>query len=161
MALSGGAALLKRLQEIVDNVGKDAEPTLRVGFLEDAKYPDGTSVAMVAAIQNYGAPAAGIPARPYFTNLVTSNRGKWGEQLGKIAKAANYDINLTFGRMGVLMAGQLQTAIVKMTDPPLKPETISRKGFAKPLIETAHMVNSVQYEYSGAAHDAPSKIPKP
>jgi hypothetical protein len=49
---SGGEKLAAKLKEIVDRLNKPN--TLKVGFFEGAKYPDGTSVAMVAAIQNYG-----------------------------------------------------------------------------------------------------------
>lgn len=186
--LNGGEKLVARLSKIVKNVGTDATPTLKVGFLSGSTYPDGTSVAMVAAIQNYGAPARKIPPRPFFTNLVENEGKKWGEQFGKIAKAANYDVDIAFGRMGTLMASQLQTSIIKTNSPELSPiSKMLRKIFgnhpeeirgrdvgaaaalvaegeqgasgtqAKPLIWTAHMINSVGYEYSGQKYDAPSK----
>ena len=55
--LKGGAHADAYLQKIADRIKQAG--TLRVGFLEGATYPDGTSVAMVAAIQNFGAPALG------------------------------------------------------------------------------------------------------
>lgn len=50
--LSGG----DKLTAYLANILKEAEQgeTLRVGFLEDATYPDGTQVAMVAATQEFG-----------------------------------------------------------------------------------------------------------
>ena len=51
------------------------------------------------------------------------------------------------GRMGVLIRGQLQQSIRDTNDPPLAAATVRRKGFAKPLIETSMMLNSVSYEY--------------
>jgi hypothetical protein len=44
------------------------------------------------------------------------------------------------------IAGQLRESIIKTNAPPLSPRTIARKGFAKPLIDTSHMINSVDYE---------------
>lgn len=41
-----------------------ASPTLKVGFLENAKYPDGTSVAMIAMIQEFGANIEREPSDP-------------------------------------------------------------------------------------------------
>lgn len=143
-SLSGGDKLEKKLAEIAARAG--AAGTLRVGFLEGAKYPDGTPVPLVAAINEYG--KKGQPPRPYFRNMIAKNGPRWPEQLGKIAVAADYDMALTLERMGQLIAGQLQKSIRDFTDPPLSPVTVARKGFSKPLIDTAHMLNSVAYEVS-------------
>ena len=56
--------------------------TVRVGFLEGSTYPDGTPTALVAAVQNFGAPARGIPPRPFFSNMITKYGPGWGDQLG-------------------------------------------------------------------------------
>lgn len=53
MSFSGGDALEAKLRELVDKMPDRAE--LRVGFLEDAVEPDGTSTAQVAYINEYGA----------------------------------------------------------------------------------------------------------
>lgn len=149
-SLSGGDKLEKKLAEIAAKAG--AAGTLRVGFLEGSKYPDGTSVPMVAAINEYGRTVQSKDGdyfqmpRPFFRNMIAKNSPKWPEQLGKIAAAADYDMKLTLERMGQLMAGQLQKSIRELTSPPLAPRTIKAKGFSKPLIDTAVMINSVSYE---------------
>jgi hypothetical protein len=43
----------------------------------------------------------------------------------------------------------LQQSIRDTNDPPLAQATIARKGFAKPLIDTSVMINSVDYEVEG------------
>ena len=50
------------------------------------------------------------------------------------------------GQVGALIAGQLQKSINETNNPPLSPRTIARKGFDKPLIDTGHMWNSVNFE---------------
>src|SRR5262245_47719483 len=50
--LRGGDKLEAALREISRKVGKPG--TLRVGFLSDATYPDGTPVALVAAANEFG-----------------------------------------------------------------------------------------------------------
>ena len=50
---SGGDRLTARLAAIGERLG--GGPQVRVGFLEGATYPDGTSVAYVASIQEFGA----------------------------------------------------------------------------------------------------------
>ena len=51
-SFSGGAKIKARLAEIAKMASKGE--LLRVGFLENATYSDGTSVAMVAAVQEFG-----------------------------------------------------------------------------------------------------------
>jgi hypothetical protein len=144
LELSGGEALQDRLKEIMQKAGKAG--VLRVGFLEGSTYPDGTSVPMVAAIQNFGAPAAGIPPRPFFSNMVREKSPKWGESLGNLAKANDYDIDRTLEQMGEGIKSQLQASIRDFDSVPLEAETVARKGFEKQLIDTGHMLNSVGYE---------------
>jgi hypothetical protein len=51
--LKGSASLRVKLAELAAKVSKPG--TLRVGFLEDAIYDDGTPVAYIAAINEFGA----------------------------------------------------------------------------------------------------------
>lgn len=142
--ISGGEKLEARLQELAQKVSNPA--TLRVGFLSGAAYPDGTSVPMVAAIHNFGAPAAGIPPRPFFSNVVARGKTTWGDKLVDVLKAVDYDAKQALLRMGEGIKGEIQDEINNGSFAPLKPATVRRKGFDKPLIDTAHMLNSVDYE---------------
>jgi hypothetical protein len=175
MSMKGGERLKARLEEIAKMAGK--ADAVNVGFLENSTYPDGTSVPMVAAIQEYGAPNASIPPRPYFRSMIAAHKGEWGPQLGKIIKAADYDSDVALGRMGENIKGQLQESIIATADPPLSPITIMLRGMrshdqalvvtgktvgeaaqrvkddednygasTKPLIDTGHLLNSVDYE---------------
>jgi hypothetical protein len=53
MALTGGDKLAAKLAAIAKRLG--GNPEVRVGFLENSVYDDGTSVPMVAAINEFGA----------------------------------------------------------------------------------------------------------
>lgn len=120
--------------------------TVRVGFLEGSSYPYGTPTAMVAAINNYGAPAAGVPPRPFFSNMVAEKQEGWPDAIALNLKATNYDAQKTLGLVGEGIKGQLQQAINQFSGVPLKPRTVKRKGFDKQLVDTAHMLNSVSFE---------------
>lgn len=144
ITISGGAGIEKALLDIAKKLDKAG--TVRAGFLEDATYPDGTNVAMIAAIQNFGAPGAGIPARPFFTNVVANGKHAWPVVIAKIAKGANYDGKLTMNRFGEYLVSQIQQSIRDTNEPALTPATIEAKGFAKPLIDTSVMINSAAYE---------------
>jgi len=144
VGLKGG----EKMKEALEGIRRRVEnaKAVNTGFLSGATYPDGTPVAMVAAIQNYGAPAAGIPPRPFFTRMVQDKSPGWGISLGNQLKNTNYDAHKALALMGEGISGQLQAAIREFKDPPLKPATVKAKGFAKPLIDTSHMLNSTGYE---------------
>ena len=120
--------------------------TLKVGFLKGADYPDGTPVAMVAAIQDFGAPAVNIPPRPFFRNTVKAGQKTWGGELAAVLKANNMDADKSLRLMGEKIRGEVRASITGGSYAPLKPTTIARKGFPKPLVDTGQMLNSVDYE---------------
>jgi hypothetical protein len=144
VTFTGGQRMERALQDIATRLGRKA--TLRVGFLENAKYPDGTSVAMVATIQDFGAPRAGIPPRPFFRNMVAAKAPEWPAAIEATLVHNNYDAQRILNQVGEAIKGQLQQSIIDLKEPPLAPATIKRKGFDKPLIDTSHMLNSVDYE---------------
>lgn len=142
---TGGDKLQARLREIAAKVTRPG--TLEVGFFEDARYPDGTSVAMVAAINEFGAPNAGIPPRPFFRNMIAENNGHWGNDLGAILKAADYDAPVALGQLGQELSGELVASIDKTTSPGNAESTIAQKGFDRPLVDTGFMRQTAQNGY--------------
>lgn len=140
----GGEKLAAKLADLARQVSNPG--VLRAGFLRGATYPDGTPVAMVAAIQDYGAPGAGIPPRPFFRNVVANGTKTWPEKLAKILKANDFDAKRSLRLMGEMIKGEIQDSITNGDYAPLKEATVKRKGFDKPLIDTGHMLNSVDYE---------------
>lgn len=145
MATTRGGSKAAKVLERIAVAAKRAQ-RVRVGFLSDATYPDGTSVAMVAAIQDFGAPRAGIPPRPFFRNMIAAKSKDWPEAVGRLLIANNFDAQRTLEQAGEAIAGQLRQSIHDTNSPPLKPATIRGKGFAKPLIDTSVMINSVSSE---------------
>ena len=129
---------------------------LSVGFFETAKYPDGTPVAYVAAINDLGSPANNIPARPFWRNSAKENSKAWNELF---AKGINATVNgritpaVVLERMGLKVAGDIQKSIIDGTYAPLKQSTLDAKQAkkrtagvsAKPLIDTSLMLKSVTY----------------
>lgn len=87
-----------------------------------------------------------IPARPYFRGMVQQNRGEWGPALGKIIPAANYDSSVALERLGLMVKDQLQESIREFSNPPNAKSTVRKKGFDKPLVDSSHMLNSVDFE---------------
>ena len=140
-----GARLITALNRIRSRI-RDRNLKLRVGFLEGATYPDGTSVPLVAFIQDSGSTARNIPPRPFFRNMIANKSHEWPDALRGFLQATDYDGRRSLELLGEGIAGQLRQSIVDTNLPPLAPATIQRKGFDKPLVDTGHMLNSVNKE---------------
>lgn len=141
--IKGGQKFQRALDEIAQKVSNAA--VVQVGFLENARYPDGTSVAMVAAIQEYGAPSRNIPPRPFFRNMIAAESAHWPADVAKLLKAHDFDAAAALGDMGQEISAELQLSINEFTSPGNAPSTIERKGFDHPLIDTGLMRDSVNY----------------
>lgn len=126
--IKGGDKFEKAIRELAKKLDKPG--TLRVGFLEGATYPDQahTSVAMVAAIQNFGAPKVGIPPRPFFTNMVKDKSPAWPKAIATTLKSTGMDVPRTLGLMGEVVKGELQAAIISTNSPALSPITVMLRG---------------------------------
>jgi len=117
-----------------------------VGFMPGAKYPDGTPVALVAAVQNFGAPSRGIPPRPFFTEMIRERSGEWPQAIKEFLKVGDFNTKDALEHMGELIKGELQQKINTFQGVPLAAATIKKKGFDKQLVDTSHMINSVDYQ---------------
>lgn len=141
--ISGGDKLAAALSEIAQGV--ETAASVEVGFLEGATYPDGTSVPLVAAVQEFGAPSRNIPPRPFFRGMIEAKAAEWPAAVGALLRANQYDAAKTLGQTGAAIKGQLQQSIVDFDRVPLKPATVERKGNDKQLVDTGHMLNSVDF----------------
>jgi hypothetical protein len=141
-SMSGG----DRLQAFLDKMPKDGEPYVKVGFLADATYPDGTNVAAVAAMNEFGVPSHKQPPRPFFRTMISQKSPGWGRAVADLMRANDMKVAKVLDLEGQGIKGQLQQSIVDLVDPPLAPSTVKAKGFATPLIDTGHMLASVDYE---------------
>ena len=142
--IRGGKKFEAAMAELARKLGRPA--TLKVGFLGNATYPDGKPVAMIAAINEYGAPKRGQPPRPFFRRMINAKKGEWPEAIAGVLQAQGNDVEKALDIAGAAIAGQLRQSIVDLVDPPLAPSTIARKGHDKPLVDTSHMLKSVDHE---------------
>lgn len=144
---TGGGKLLTKLKKIAKNSKKTR---LTAGFYKDAKYEDGTPVAQVAAISNFGTLDNGgfIPPRSFFNNVINKNKDKWAEDYGKALKKTDYDIE----RSAKLVGEEMRSDIIEQIDRGSYKEnaesTIAQKGRNSPLKDTYHMMRSVGYQYN-------------
>ena len=122
---------------------KDMNASVRVGVLENATYPDGTPVAMVAFWNEYGTRTS--PVRAFFRTTVSENKKNWVLSVQNLMKIHN-DPKQVMGLIGIHMQEQIVQSINTWSDPPNSAYTIAKKGSSKPLIETEVLVGSISFE---------------
>ena len=129
---------------------------VKTGFFETDLYHDGTPVAYVAAIQEFGYAEGNIPSRPFFRNAIEAREGAWIQTMRKLVLAAT-EGRLTgeqaMNQMGLMQAGDVKDSITDGQYAPLKQSTLDARQRrkrtpgvgTKPLIDTARMLQSVKH----------------
>lgn len=118
----------------------------KTGWFETARYPDGTAVAYIATVHEFGTPNARPPARPFMRPAVQNYGQEWMDTLAQGAKASlngGPTPEQVLELVTLQAAGNVAEKIQAVTAPPLSPVTIRRKGFDKPLVDTGQMIQSV------------------
>ncbi len=134
----------------------------RVGFFENSRYDDGTPVAYVAAIQEYGYPKGNIPMRPFMRPTVITEVDKWAKSAAQgfsLAARGKLPVEEVFEQVGSAAAGDVKQTISEVGTPALKTATIdarkrrlanggkgSTAGIEKPLRDTGIMFGAVTHE---------------
>lgn len=122
--LKGGDKLEDYLKRLKENIGSSKDQ-LKVGFLEGATYPDGTSVAQVAFWNEFGHggpfPA---PPRPFFRNMLMEHESEFGDKIAKGLIYYDYDSVKTMRAVGEWIKGLLQESISTISEPPLSQTTL-------------------------------------
>lgn len=139
---------MKKVGSLANALKKYSEmnASVRVGVLENATYPDGTPVAMVAFWNEYGTKTS--PVRAFFRTTVSDQKKNWVLSVQNLMKMHD-DPKKVMGLMGEHMRGQIVQSINTWTDPPNAPYTVARKGFNAPLRDTGQLMRSISFEVGG------------
>lgn len=126
------------------------------GWFNSSVYPDGTPVAYVAVIQEFGAPEQGIPSRSYQRVTIAERQKHWSVLFGKGIKAAlegRVDPEDVLNGLGLQVAGDMRKTLSRITTPELKESTLraraKRRGVdiesvnKDPLRDSNLMVNTL------------------
>lgn len=116
---------------------------VKVGILDNSKYPDGTSVATVAYKNEYG--WKNIPPRPFFRQTIKEQKENWAKLMQQGFKAG-YSLEKCFGLVGTAMQADIQYSIMTFTTPRNADATIAIKGTDSPLRHTLLLHDSIKYE---------------
>lgn len=135
-------------QDLKRRVGAD-KSVVKVGIPSERKHqPDGTPLAMIGAVHEFGLPTRGIPERSFLRaglrhareQLIRLNR----ISLVRIVKG-DMTVQRALGLMGNMAAGAVKKEIREGDFESLQPATIKRKGSSKPLIDKGQLVQSITY----------------
>lgn len=125
---------------------------VNIGFQHDATYNKSNSnakevkyVAQVAYDNNYG---NGVPARPFFTNVVDGDKDY--QRIFEEYIKEGYPVSQALTFIGIEMQQDIQQEIITLREPPNSPATIARKKSSNPLVDTGHMGDNVTYVVKGA-----------
>jgi hypothetical protein len=155
---SGSDKLNRKLAEL-KRVNK---ANVKVGFFDKATYSDGTSVAYVAYLNEYG---GHNPPRPFMKRTVKNNSNKWVKGIKASLKQSGLTadgISLAFHRAGLVAVGDVKRTIMDWHPNDPRPNSLStiaikaRRGREgknlqainprQVLVDTGRMVGAVMYE---------------
>jgi hypothetical protein len=125
MAIDQSALKIRQAMEDIPEAF--AADVAQAGWFPSAKYEDGTPVAYVASIQEYGSPGNGIPPRSFMRTTITDKKGDWVRAMAEGMRAAirgEIQPEQVLEQVGMLMASDMQTAIETGAFAPLSPITL-------------------------------------
>ena len=136
---------------------KDADDRqVKVGFFESAKYPDGTPVAYIAAIQEF----MDGGSRSFMRTTIAEQTKEWKKLMQDGAKAiinGTETVDSVLENLGLLAAAQVGEKISSIHSPPLKEATIAARkrklangekvgNLTKPLVESGVLIASTTHQ---------------
>lgn len=115
----------------------------------EAPYDDGTSLALVAMINELGTDDGRIPPRPAFAQNMDEHQGKYLrhlERLPVLLAQGRTTVDQHLNTLGQMAEDDLRSTIVGLRDPANADSTVDRKGSSNPLVEDGRLNQSVRYK---------------
>ena len=124
---------------------KLSELEVQVGFQGDQTAEDGTSLAEVAAYNEFG--SSDTPARPFMKQSFEDHEDELKAACERVNAtiASGGSVEQALNALGVTVKGLVQTEIVDGDFAENAPSTIKKKGSDRPLVDTGTMRQSVNY----------------
>ena len=134
---------------ILDFVNEIGSYCIKAGILESNNPvgANGIPVAEYGLANEYGTDR--IPARPFIGSTVDEQQGLWLDTVAKKAPDIctwKVSINTVVDTLGKKIKVAIKDQIKFISIPKNAPETVEKKGFDDPLIDTGLMLNTIDYE---------------
>lgn len=151
------------------------EKRVKVGVLTDSQHKadeeeGGEEIGMLelAAIHEFGSPAANIPERSFLRATIDGKRAEVNKAIEQIVGAevrelfkgaegkdvsesqADSAARRALGKLGLKLVAMIRATIrnretVGPENQELQPETIERKGSSLPLVDTAQLIQAIEW----------------
>lgn len=147
------------LRDLEKKIADLTAHTVRVGVLSNkggsskAVGRDGKatiSLTELAAIHEFGSPAAGIPERSFIRSAFPANDAELERVAGVLAHnviMGRNSVAKALGLLGIWASARVKSNV--MSGAHIKPKnadaTIAKKGSSRPLVDTGRLVNSVNH----------------
>jgi hypothetical protein len=142
-------------RKLVAKIGKEmATKGVRVGVLAEKggnEDRDGITMIELAAIHEFGSPAAGIPQRSFIKSAFEDATAIHAQKImmGKSIKAVIED-RLTpdqaLDLLGLWGVSRIKKGIKKGIEPANADSTVAKKGSSKPLVDTGRLLNAIAHK---------------
>lgn len=130
----------------------------RVGWMESARYADGSPVAGIAVVQEYGSEKMGIPPRSFMRSTQAEKKGDWDKTMksgfSAVMRGTRTSAKL-MEAMGVLASGDVRKKITQIFTPPLATSTLksrARRASGKAKIISVKPLNDSGYMLATLTH---------
>lgn len=159
-------------QNLLNRIRNLKSGKVEVGWYEDTRYDDGTQVAKVAEINEFGATIKvtdkmrkwfawqgfplnkntteiHIPARSFIRSTCDEKNNEWSDILNsRLKKVFEGELTMkqALEQLGLVIKGDIQEKITQITTPPNSGMTVAMKGKDKPLINTGFMQETISVE---------------
>lgn len=145
---------MRAWKKLEDKLSRVKGAHVKVGILASKggnEDRDGISMVELAAIHEFGSPAAGVPERSFIRRTVAEKQDLIAKLTAKLAKRVvekNFPIAQALGVLGTVVAAEIKKTVTVGAGVPPKnaPSTIARKGSDRPLIDTGRMIDAVSHE---------------
>jgi hypothetical protein len=152
--MPGDDKVWKQIRKKLIQLG--AENThVKVGVLSGkggAAEHDGITMLELAAIHEFGSPAAGIPERSFIRFTMQDRRddlNKTIESVGKAFATDKMDLDKALGVLGMWTQTAIKRSITdRKIRQELSPVTIAKKGSDTALVDTGRLLNAIQWQIS-------------
>lgn len=143
----------KKLLKDLKKLGKGLEVYVGIRAEKGVEPVKGSdfNLAGLAVAMEFGTQDGHIPARPHYRPTVDEGRQEYLNDLQKGVTKAVFNgssIVTEFKKIGAKVSRDVKKRIKAGINPPNAPSTIAAKGSSKPLIDTGHYWQSIDYQVS-------------
>jgi len=151
VSVSGGDRIVQRVRELRDRL--DRKNAVLVGVPKGSgNYEDGTKMAVIAAVQEYGSADGRIPERSFLRVPLNAEQKQFAatfrETVPDVVQGSLTSEQM-LDRVGSQAVGVVQEAISAGINPANAPATVERKGSSTPLVDTGALRQAITYVVEG------------